>query len=588
MTGGAVEHPRQLFPVPRVVDTWRPERRFDGSPAFTDDPSLPAEGFALTIDEAGIVCRHADANGRRYGERLLAQLRADDGSYPEVALRDWPAIAVRGFMLDVSRNRVPTRATLAWLVEMLVAARYNHLQLYVEHTVAYRDHPTVWAAASPLTHDDLRWLDDHCHDHGIELAANQNCFGHLAQWLRHDEYRWRAECPEGLAISSALTMPPSVLEPTAANAEFAVALAVEQLSCLRSRRVNIGCDETFELGRGASRERADAVGVGRVYLDHVSRLAAPLLADGCAVQIWADVLAHHPELIAELPTGDLTPVVWSYDAPGAAAVELPDGLRRMLAGIGLDLETARSFGELVAPFAERPVWLAAGTSSWLSLVGRLDNAAANLADAVATAVATDAPGMLVCAWGDGGHLQPLIVSAAPLALGGAGMWTGAAELEPEVGDPVVDDLVAATDHVAGLAVGRALLTLGGLAEQTGVQTRNCSPLAAALTPKEFMLRWGEPDADAVGSVIDAIDDAVSTLTGDDPRVGELRVAAALARHGARRLAAAADGGPRFDDDERVGELRTLVEEVRAAWLTSSRPGGLDASLRLLAGDAFEV
>ena len=128
----------------------------------------------------------------------MTQLRGDDGALPAVHIRDWPDIEVRGAMLDVSRDRVPTRATLERLVGILAAARYNHLQLYVEHTFAYRDHEEVWRHASPLTVDDMRWLDDLCAAHGIELVTNQNCFGHMGRWLSHDGYRQRAECPDGI------------------------------------------------------------------------------------------------------------------------------------------------------------------------------------------------------------------------------------------------------------------------------------------------------------------------------------------------------------------------------------------------------
>jgi hypothetical protein len=43
---------------------------------------------------------------------------------------------------------------------------------------------------------------------------------------------------------------------------------------VRSRRVNIGCDETFELGRGASAARAAEIGAAGVYLEHLARIAA--------------------------------------------------------------------------------------------------------------------------------------------------------------------------------------------------------------------------------------------------------------------------------------------------------------------------
>ena len=53
-------------------------------------------------------------------------------------------------MLDVSRDKVPTIATLTALVDRLASLKVNQVQLYSEHTFAYRDHPEVHAAASPL------------------------------------------------------------------------------------------------------------------------------------------------------------------------------------------------------------------------------------------------------------------------------------------------------------------------------------------------------------------------------------------------------------------------------------------------------
>src|SRR5690606_20575826 len=101
----------------------------------------------------------------------------------------------------------------------------NHLELYVEHTFAYADHEVVWRDASPLTADDLRWLDGRCADAGIELVANQNTFGHMERWLRHDRYRSRAECPDGATNPfSGRPMAPATLAPTPDNAEFALAL----------------------------------------------------------------------------------------------------------------------------------------------------------------------------------------------------------------------------------------------------------------------------------------------------------------------------------------------------------------------------
>ncbi|MBS1837866.1 MAG: glycoside hydrolase, partial [Actinobacteria bacterium] len=229
----------QLFPIPRSILRLDPSRRHDHLTAEHHDATLPPQGYAVSVDDDRAILRHADDAGRRYGRQTLTQLRDDAGRLPTVELVDHPDLAVRGFMLDVSRDRVPTRETLDRLVTVLETCRYNHLQLYVEHTFAYRDHHDVWRDASPLDAEDLRWLRDRCERAGIELAANQNCFGHFGRWLAHDGYRWRAECPDGFELLPGMQVPPGVLAPTAENAAFALALVREQVAAFGARIVNV-------------------------------------------------------------------------------------------------------------------------------------------------------------------------------------------------------------------------------------------------------------------------------------------------------------------------------------------------------------
>ena len=55
----------------------------------------------------------------------------------------------RAYMLDISRDRVPTMETLKLIVDILARYRYNQLQLYTEHTFQYEGHEDVWEDSSP-------------------------------------------------------------------------------------------------------------------------------------------------------------------------------------------------------------------------------------------------------------------------------------------------------------------------------------------------------------------------------------------------------------------------------------------------------
>ncbi|MBR1871467.1 MAG: glycoside hydrolase, partial [Kiritimatiellae bacterium] len=62
----------------------------------------------------------------------------------------------RVYMLDISRDKVPTMGTLRLIVDMLEQAGYNQFQLYMEHTFAYTRHREIWKDADPLTPSEIR------------------------------------------------------------------------------------------------------------------------------------------------------------------------------------------------------------------------------------------------------------------------------------------------------------------------------------------------------------------------------------------------------------------------------------------------
>lgn len=484
-------------------------------------------------------------------------------------------------MLDVSRDRVPTRETLAWLVDVLAAARFDELQLYVEHTFTYPGHDDVWRDSSPLTHDDMRWLDDRCRASGLSLVANMNGFGHMGRWLAHDRYRARAECPDGFeSLFGGGWSPPGCLAPTPANAEFAVALARDLVSTVRHRRIHIGGDEPFELGGGASAEAVAEHGRDRVYVEHLTRIVEPLTADGHEVMFWADLFRRDASLIGQIPPGAV-PVVWNYEAPTDSGwVDLLDVEARDRLGLPDDANIgfeahARLFIESGTPY-----WVAPGTSTWNTIIGRNANAAANIADAVAIGAAHGASGLLLTDWGDNGHWQPLAVSLPSIVRAGRAARTGEVPTRAEV--------AAVVDEIGGFrsGTGDLLDRLGHVGESLGLTSPNGSPLAAAMARNGLPV-FGAPDRDGFAAASDTLDEALawfSTRPIGGPRgeviAAELHAACRLAQLGLRRLAVehGCRLGPAIPTEPTFGEVEDAVAAQRAAWLRSSRPGGLDDSL----------
>jgi hexosaminidase len=557
--GGPVllPRPRSLVLDPgagRVPDTAVTESR---------DRTLPAEGYHLEITGSGVALTAADDAGARYGRATLAQLRrgqGDDGTLPGCRIDDWPDFAVRGVMLDIARDRVPTTETLFALVDRLAGWKLNQLQLYTEHTFAYAGHEEVWREASAYTADDLRAIDAHCRSAGIELVANQNTLGHFERWLRHDRYRPLAIAPDGFEWVFGVRRSPMTLDPANEDAFALVADLLGQIvPVVESRRVHIGLDEPWELAPERHGE----------WLDWLRRLVAlPVMADRAPL-VWGDVLAASPALAGGLPEG-VTVCEWGYEDNHPFA------------------ERARALAAAGVPF-----WMSPGTSSWLSISGRVENMVGNITAAATAGLAHGAVGMLTTDWGDMGHHQQPVVSEPGFATAAALSWCAQSHADMDL-----DDLAAMLNvHAFGDrtgALGPALVDLGRVPRLVTPQVPNMSALVFGLILPQWRVGRGatsglcEKDLDAVESTLDEVVAQVGRAAPSRADGGlvtdEMRATVGLLRLACRdaRLRLAGDGslasvGP-ADRAQLAGALEAVVDEHRRLWGERYRPGGLDDSV----------
>jgi hypothetical protein len=558
-----------LLPQPRFVDV---TERLVANRVNSEriDGSLPAEGYELRITDAGVDIVAGDAAGAFYARATLAQIaRLHGGSVPAGTIRDHPDLPVRGVMLDVSRDKVPTMATLRDLIDRLASWKINQVQLYSEHTFAYRNHPDVHGAASPFTADEISELDAFCRDRYVELVPNQNCLGHMNRWLLHEQYRSLAIEPDGFVDPYGLWHTAMTIDPANPGSLALVReLLAELLPLFSSRRVNVGLDETWELPR----ER-----LGEYFAWIATLCALPELA-GREVIIWGDMFSGDAELLARVP-GGVTVCEWGYDA------EYPfDERTAMLAGAGI------------------PFWVAPGTSSWLSIGGRLTNAVDACRNAAAAALAHGGVGYLNTDWGDRGHLQQSPISEPGFAYGAAVSWCLESNSEIDLGAAL--SAHAFDDPTGDLAA--ALLAIGDAHRAITPQIPNHSILAMHLYFPQIRVGRGitrgitAEELDAVAHVLAdaraAVDRArprrpdaalltdelhwtidVMELLADDARA---RIAgdgtlASVAEHRRREYATRLDG---------------LIDRHRALWLARNRPGGLVDSVAWLENlrDAYQT
>ena len=321
---------------------------------------------------------------------------------PCMLLEDRPVLSRRGFMLDISRCKVPTMKCILELIDLLGKLGYNELQLYIEHTFAFKDHLTVWENSSPLTPKEIQLIDCHCKKRYIELVPNLNSFGHFERWLRHKEYHHLAECPNGFRREEPFMERDhgSTLKPNSQSLEFMDLLYAEYLPNFSSKNFNVGMDEPWELGQGWSAGEVKRLGKGKVYLKHLSGIRKLVEKHHKNMQFWADVLLEEPENAKLLPHG-ASPIIWGYEADHPFEEQA-----KVVASCGL--------GFCLAP----------GTSTWRSFGGRWKTAKDNIAQATRNAIKYQAEGILLTSWGDGGNHQPWYTFLPALSLAAQWAWSG--------------------------------------------------------------------------------------------------------------------------------------------------------------------
>lgn len=523
------------------------------------------QGYRLHIGPEGMVIEGHDPAGVFYGVCTLIQvLEQSSKALPCLEVQDAPDIAARGVMLDISRDKVYRMETLYELVDRLAGWKINQLQLYTEHTFAYLNHPEVWEHASPMTGEEIMALDAYCRERFIELVPNQNSFGHMHRWLTFPRYAPLAETHGKIypKWGGVMQGPFSLAPENPGSLELVTSLFDELLPHFSSRMFNVGCDETVDLGQGVSREICEQRGTGRVYLDFLMKIYEDVKRRGFTMQFWGDIINDYPELVPELPR-DVIALDWGYDADHP-----------------FDVETER-FAASGVPFYVCP-----GTSTWITLAGRTDNALKNLLSAAENGVKNGAIGYLNTDWGDRGHWQVPAVSLLGFAAGAGLSWSVDANRD----NPWAEVVSRFGFEDPTGAMGQVAYHLGNVYQTVGVLIPNASALYWILAYDMDQLASKLPGYDTevlregLTRSLEEIDRCIAPMA--EARMARPDAAlikreylntARLMRHACRRGLMALNGSSGGEREAMAADMREFLAEYRELWLARNRPGGLKDS-----------
>lgn len=287
--------------VPITLDRTGP---VDPLPVPGEKPgSESREAYELEVTRSSVTIRARSSAGVFYGVQTLVQLVEGEGAnaqLPAVLIHDWPALAYRGTMVDMSEGQLATEQEVKRQIATLARWKANQYYFYNEDSIELDGFPLLNAGAR-FSKTEVKSIIAYARERHIDVVPCLELYGHQHDLFRIEKYSDLADFPHG-----------GELDPGSPNVRALLADWVDQYAALfPSPFVHIGFDETWEIARAAKKGGAQSTPT-KLFLDQLNIVANRFQNHGKTVMAWADIMVRYPDIITSLPQG-LIAVPWYYE-----------------------------------------------------------------------------------------------------------------------------------------------------------------------------------------------------------------------------------------------------------------------------------
>lgn len=336
-------------------------------------PEMHDQGYVITPTAHGIAVIAETPTGLFYGAQTLKQMirrRGKTATLQRAVIRDWPAMRYRGLSDDLSRGPIPTLDFQEKQIRTLAAYKVNIYSPYFENTLQYESNPLAALRGGSMSRDDVRTLVEYARHYHITIIPEQEAFGHLHHVLTYEQYAPLAETPMG-----------SVLAPGQPGSLDLIQQWFDEIATMfPGPFMHIGADETFDLGKGQTKQAVETEGRGKVYVDFLTLIHTRLSPLHRRLLFWGDIAVHDPQEVLRLPK-DMIAVAWDY------APEKNGYMNWLQPYLNAGIET----------------WVAPGVSDWSRVYPDNDLALRNIQRFVADGQEAKSTGVLNTVWNDDGQ-----------------------------------------------------------------------------------------------------------------------------------------------------------------------------------------
>ncbi|MBR2023851.1 MAG: family 20 glycosylhydrolase [Clostridia bacterium] len=205
---------------------------------------------------------------------LVEQLKKGETDFSVIEDGHFETVAT---MIDTSRCAVPTVQAFERLADRLVLMGYNMIMVYIEDLIKLENRPYFGYMRGRYTPEELKKIDDYCFDYGIEVVPCLECYGHMEKYL----FWWEAN--EIKDTSSVL------LARSDATFQFLDELISTASSCVRSKKIHIGMDEAWDMGRGKFLTQHGYVSPFEIFGEYMESLIKIVNKYELQPYMWSDM-----------------------------------------------------------------------------------------------------------------------------------------------------------------------------------------------------------------------------------------------------------------------------------------------------------
>ena len=260
------------------------------------------EAYDLSVTANGVKIRSRSTAGVFYGIQMLRQLVEGSGSaasLPLVEIHDWPSMALRGTMVDISHGPLPTAKEIERQLDFLARWKANQYYIYTEDSIELKGYPLL-DPDGRLTQDEVRQIVAYGRQRHIDVIPNLDLYGHQHDLFRIEQYSELSDEPHGTEF-----------DPRNPKVKPLLTDWVNQLADLfPSPFVSIGFDETFQIEAATHATGAGAAPTA-LFVKQLTDVASLFQKHGKTVMAYDDIMVKYPQIIPDLPPG-LIAVAWYY------------------------------------------------------------------------------------------------------------------------------------------------------------------------------------------------------------------------------------------------------------------------------------